>query len=253
MRRTLLPGVRGNIMIKNYFVSLIASVIIVVTSASAGTWKIDFENGNLDDWEIIKAEELRKVNPAWGDLGVILEEKAWSFENGILVGNNMGGADFIAIGDTSWKDYSVQTNIKVLEAIAVAQHGASIYLRFDDINHLYGAGIVPLFIPRVVVLAYPKRASPWITLLLPVKLNTWYRLKMVVKDTHFEVYLDDALIGAFDDDTVASGRVGLAIFKVHAQFDDVIIEGDEIPEGGPYAIEAKNKTATTWGKMKQAH
>lgn len=242
-----------------FLLVLVVSVILILaTSALAGTWKIDFEDGNLDEWEVIKADEWKKINPAWvvggvAGLGIQLEEEAWSVENGILVGNNMRGGDCIAIGDSSWKDYSIQANIKILEAIPSAQHGASITIRFADVNKSYFATIVPLLNPRVVIKARPKFAFPWMDVLCGVKLNTWYKLKMVAKNTHFEVYLDDALIKAFDDDTVASGRVALGIFKVHAHFDDVIIEGDEIPKGGPYVIKAKNKMAATWGKMKQAH
>lgn len=146
---------------------LVASVILILaTSALAGTWKIDFEDGNLDDWEVIKADEWKKINPAWvvggvAGMGIQLEEEAWSVENGIFVGNNMGGGDCIAIGDSSWTDYSVQANIKVLEAIPSAQHGASITIRFADVNKSYFATIVPLLNPRVVIKARPKFAFPW--------------------------------------------------------------------------------------------
>lgn len=246
-------------MIKNYLFVLIASVILMLaTPALAGTWKIDFEDGNLDDWEVIKAEEIKKMNPGWiiVGLGVSLEEKAWSVENGILVGKNMGGFDGIAIGDASWTDYSVQANIKILEATPVLQHGASIFLRFADINRFYGATIDPPPLDtQVVALRHPKIVDnlfAFLGVFWGIKLNTWYKLKLVAKGAHFDVYLDDVLVTAFDDDTVASGRAGLFIIKAHAHFDDVIITGDEIPDGGPSAIEPKSKLVTTWGKMKQA-
>jgi len=245
-------------MIKNYLFVLVASVILMLaTSALAGTWKIDFEDGNLDDWEVMKAEEIKNTNPAWFfgcGFGVSLEEKAWSVENGILVAKNMGGYDAITIGDTSWTDYSVQANIKVLEEnISCGPCGANIVLRFSGVNRFYTAGIAPPpAVSKVICLQHPKLDKPFRGVPWGLKLNTWYKLKLVAKGAHFDVYLDDALVTAFDDDTVASGRARLLFGKARVHFDDVIITGDEIPDGGPSALEPKSKLVTTWGKMKQA-
>jgi len=134
--------------------------------------------------------------------------------------------------------------------------GPIICLRFVDVNHSYWAGIDPPPLDtQVVTLRYPKIVDnlfAFLGVFWGIKLNTWYKLKLVAKGAHFDVYLDNALVTAFDDDTVASGRAGLFICKAHAHFDDVIITGDEIPDRGPRAIEPKSKLVTTWGKMKQA-
>ena len=83
--------------------------------------------------------------------------------------------------------------------------------------------------------------------------DTWYELKIIAKGDHFELYIDGEPVGEFEDNSIPSGKVGLSVRNTHVHFDDVVITGPEIPDGGPGSISVRQKheLVTTWGTLKQ--
>jgi hypothetical protein len=95
-----------------------------------------------------------------------------------------------------------------------------------------------------------KNATLKLKTMIPfdVKMNLWYNFKMVLKKDHIEAYLDDKLIMQFDDQAESSGKVDLIVWGLETHFDNVVITGPSISDGGSsFDVTTQNKLATIWG------
>jgi hypothetical protein len=88
--------------------------------------------------------------------------------------------------------------------------------------------------------------------------DKWYELKIAVHGNHIEYYLDNQLLVEVDDDVFSSGTVCVWIANSHVHFDDVIISGDGIPNGGRWNaskhgefVRFLSNITTTWGQLKK--
>jgi hypothetical protein len=210
-----------------------------VSFTFAGTWRDDFEDGDLVGWEGL--------------------DPCWSVENGECSGEYFnapsGILELIVTGDAGWKDYTVMCKMRFV----VIGHFAGI--SFRDAGNRYG----------FVINTTKNTAYAWkffqgaltepseVPLPFTVSMDTWYELKIVVEGTHFEFYIDGELACQFDDNSIPSGKVGLCVRNAHAYFDDLIISGDDVEDGGHWDPEAhpesksvkpKGKLANTWGDIK---
>ena len=83
----------------------------------------------------------------------------------------------------------------------------------------------------------------------------WYTLKAIAQGSSTEFYLDDEFVGKFGYAALRSGSVGLVVSNALAHFDDFVVTGPDIPDGGPngvsFSVEPKDKLATRWGSIKQ--
>jgi len=218
------------------FVSLTASSVL------AGTWRDDFENGNASDasWE-------------WFDL--------WELEDGEYSLNYFNVPQDIIwctlMGDAIWKDYTVRCKMRY---ISEPSGLAGIMFRHTD-NARYGFGINA----DDNTAGGWKALDPVVTRLLndPLRFtlskDIWYELKVIAEGDHCEFYIDEKLASEFKDNSIPSGKVGFYVRNVHAHFDDFIVSGDDVKDGGNWdpakhqgekAVEPKNKLATAWGKIK---
>jgi hypothetical protein len=89
--------------------------------------------------------------------------------------------------------------------------------------------------------------------------DIWYQLKVIAKGDNFKLYIDEKTVGEFTDNSIPSGEVGLPVSNTHVHFDDIIITGDDVEDGGSWdpakhpeekAVEPKSKLATAWAKIK---
>jgi hypothetical protein len=208
----------------------------------AGTWRDDFEDGNLDGWE---------------DL-----DPCWTVEDGECSGDFFNAPPniigLILIGDTGWKDYTVKCKMKFVGIDKKApQSGAGISLRDSGMAwRRYGF----LIDPNIDTAVGSKAVKPAVTIPSKIPLpftvskNTWYELKIIVEGEHFEFYINGEPAGEFEDNSIPSGKVGLKVSNAHAHFDDLIISGDDVEDGGSWkAVEPKGKLAISWGKLKTGH
>ena len=83
------------------------------------------------------------------------------------------------------------------------------------------------------------------------EVDTWYRLKMEVEGDQITAFVDDAKVFALRDGLFASGPACIAVNGVRATFDDFMVTGPDVPDGGPgYLVESSGKLATTWAHLK---
>ena len=223
----------------------LAFVFILALPSLAGTWRDDFEDGNLDGWEGVN--------------------HAWTVEDGECSGEFFANPkiEMIRIGDARWKDYTVKCKMKFVGIDKKPpQTGAGIFFRDsgDLGDSCYGFLINPNSDTAVgweVVAVLSEIPLPF-----TFSKDTWYELKIIVEGEHFEFYIDGKPAGEFEDNSNPSGKVGLCVKNVHAHFDDLIISGDDVEDGGSWdaakhpeekAVEPKGKLATSWGKLKTGY
>ena len=150
----------------------------------------------------------------------------------------------------SWKDYTVECKMKFV----AMGHFAGISFRDNVAGNRYG----------FVIKANDNAAWGWkvfqgaittaseIPLPFTLSKDTWYELKIVVEGDHFEFYIDGKLACEFDDNSIPSGKACLVVRNVHAHFDDIVITGPDIPDGGPgFVVTSQSKLATIWGSIKR--
>jgi hypothetical protein len=223
----------------------LAFVFLLAVPSLAGTWRDDFEDGNLDGWEG-------------------LPDPCWTVEDGECSGEFFADPTFTAIriGDAGWKDYTVKCKMKFVGIDKKPPRtGAGISFRNSGMDWArYGFLINPNSDTAVgweVVTVHSEIPLPF-----TLSKDTWYELKIIVEGEHFEFYIDGKPAGEFEDNSRPSGKVGLFVRNVHAHFDDLIISGDDVEDGGSWdaakhpeekAVEPKGKLATSWGKLKTGY
>jgi hypothetical protein len=224
--------------------TIFAGLIIycmVISPAFAGTWRDDFEDGDLVGWE--------GVNTSWNAEDGECSGEFFNAPSGIL--------ELIVTGDAGWEDYTVMCKMKFV----VIGHFAGVSFRDNFGNSRYG-----FVINTQKNTAYAWKLSQG-TVTTPSEIplpftpskDTWYELKIIVEGTHFEFHIDGELVCEFDDNSIPSGKVGLCVRNAHAHFDDISISGDDVEDGGHWDPEAhpesksvkpKGKLANMWGDIK---
>ena len=224
----------------------LAFAFMLALPSLAGTWRDDFEDGNLDGW--------KGLDPCW-----TVEDGECSGEFFNAPPNMM---EIIQIGDTGWKDYTVKCRMKFAGA-----PGGFAGINYRDTGMMwgrYGFGID----------ADENTAEGWkafqgavtfpskIPLPFALSKDTWYELNIIVEGDYFEFYINGKPAGEFEDNSIPSGKVGLGVRNAHVHFDDLIISGDDVEDGGSWdaakhpeekAVEPKGKLATSWGKLKTGY
>ena len=233
------------------FLALIclAFVFLLALPGSAGTWSDGFEDGNLD---------------GWGMIDPIPREK-WGVEDGECSGQYTPAApgtysplELKVENAASWKDYTITLKAKLVESFGRAgggfcTFGITFRMPPGRIMATYQAFIDPE--SNEVDFYEGARKISVVPLPFDILEDTWYELKVIAEGEHFEFYINDELMGSFDDDSYPSGGIELGVSNTHVHFDDVVITGPEIPDGGPggvrMSVHQENTLITTWGTLKQ--
>jgi hypothetical protein len=220
------------------------ALFLLVTSTWAGTFTDNFDDGNLDGWDVGNVAGRRSN---------------WKVENGELVLQAIDGPIGAGLGELTWKDYTVSVKFKIT---AHQPHG-----RFTE-----GAGISIRSVPPLnsYVFTVGTGGAVGNTKLLNAfyvkdsdvpkhyefspfdwKLNTWYDLKVIAEGDQFKIYVDDKLVHDYVDAALPAGRVALTVsfMGTTAHFDDFSVTGDDILDTVA-AVDPKAKLVTTWATIK---
>jgi len=227
-------------------ITLIGLIIccIAVLPAFAGTWRDDFEDGDLAGWEI-------------GGGGANWEN--WKVENGELLLSNQGSLTVFSTGGAGWSDYTVQADVMIVKVLTPQLAGPAIMARYqkpESYEHYFFGFRWENGVWRLG-LGYMHNDAAWRNHdyakleQFPVEEGRWYNLRMTLAKDHIEAYLDNELIAEWDNKLVDSGKVGLRGTDIEARFDNVVITGDEIPDVVPSGVELVGKLATMWGSTKR--
>lgn len=235
------PIVTSIISISMLSLSISISILSFPLLASAGTWRDDFEDGDLKGWEVFNFER---------------GAEKWSVTKGEAVGEifQIGFMSLLLTGQDGWKDYSVQCRVRFVKTREQVKQDSSVGFTLhdqgdSDNRYLFFIGldqtgsIIKVFQGAWQIISFP----------LEVKEDAWYSLKASVGENKLVFTVDNLEISARDPNMIPSGKAGLVVSNAVAHFDDVEISGETIPNGGPAlpkAVEAKGKLSTTWGNLK---
>jgi len=231
--------------------SLIVAVsCIMVSPASAGTWSDGFEDGKHEDWQITSQVGPTTVKEEEGVLSMEVHSEFISYLH--------------VIDSDWWQDYTLTVRVKIMKTFGKYVDGG-IEIRYTDSNNYY------FFVADDWTQVYPgvppecegAFVFPWINeqvqkgqaKVFTPELDHWYTLKAIAQGDHTEFYINGDLVGEFDYGEIKSGSVGLVVSNALVHFDDFVVTGPDIPDGGPggasISVRRKDELVTTWGTLKQ--
>lgn len=169
---------------------ILAVLVLLLVSASDEVVK-NFNSLNADKWEVISGE--------------------WKEQDNVLKGSSGSGDGFIFIKDKTYKNFTLECNIKV------ENREGSIAFRVVDKNNMY----ILVFNPKVskdaqgsvlLIRRIKGKETYFAGAELYVKSNCWIKLKLIVEGKTIRVYANDKFILSVDDENLSEGKVGLRVF-----------------------------------------
>jgi len=218
--------------------------MVVTTSSWGGTLQDNFEDGDFEGWTQIV---------------VGLQPPAtWNIINGELhVERPSGWSSLLIVGNTTWKDYEIEYDVKPLEKLG--QGDIDVVARVIDGNRML-ACIIGDFLGGAEATGFrwaggienPK-SKPWPLL----KLGKWHHLKLKTERKHLIFWIDDQKVLEYSDNTLTEGGVGFGLSNYTARFDNIVVRGEDVPDTGPsginspFSVQRRDKLVTTWGEIKR--
>jgi len=218
------------------FAILIGILLCVIARATlAGTFRDNFDDGDLIGWETNIATGISVVN---GEL---------RFKNPDLL--------IAKLGDSSWKEYSLEARVKITEfvnggwfSVRILQGGTGDPSGYYELRLIQGWTVASLYVNDLCLESFRMPAD--------LKENVWHSVKISPSNGRISFYLDDSPIAQLAD-VGLSGYADMCITKgIHVYVDDVAISGPNIPDTGPsginsFAVGARSRYAITWGEIKR--
>jgi hypothetical protein len=215
--------------------------LLISSFAVAGTFKDDFEDGNWAGWKTTMGGIW---NENVGERAVI--------KNGILRMDAMNMATNevdLYIIDDKWKDYKLSVDMKIVQVEAGTWPGGAITARWEqfggyDDYALFGA-VVNGWNARSNTTRNGVFDTVW-NQKLPIispRIGEWHRAEIQAIGNDISFYIDNNLQLEQKDDKHPTGGVVLVAYDAVVEFDNVIIEGPDIPDTGlsGFAVESKGK------------
>ncbi|MEK7395713.1 MAG: hypothetical protein AAB116_02140 [Candidatus Poribacteria bacterium] len=212
---------------------LVLCVFMVALPAFAGTFKDNFDDGNLDGW-------VKSGNGSWE----VLDGRC---KISLFPG---GPCSLMMIGEPDWKDYTVEIEMQSNQAFDYI----GFRVRVQDFDNGY---------PWVVCVTdntvrWYTQINNNFTVITSDKtqgdlIREKHTLKAVIKGNEFEGYYDGKLIRVAIFDHFKTGKVTIGICgsgPSSAFFDNVIITGDKVPDNSK-SVESKGKLAAIWGEIRR--
>jgi hypothetical protein len=224
---------------------------------------LDFEDGSLDDWEVIADVDLGDAGPATWEIRdslLGLDGKA------LFQGSNIWGsaADSCLMGTFIIYRAEEFANFQIDVDVAAADNdGMGLVWAYTATDSHYRAIMINDRWPDVSVdgvegpfMKIAKRisdADPWYELLAVEKDNyvayaEGQRLHwtLEVEDGAFTLTREDGLSVSAEDNSYATGYVGIQLYAQQAEFDNFTIA----PRGAS-AVSPDQKMASVWGAIKR--
>lgn len=150
----------------------------------------------------------------------------WDVLNGIAQGS--GPSHFALIKNNNWQDYmfEVKTRIKGSDDPSVDWLKSYIFFRLQDEKNFYRFGIHG---DAGVIDLYKCVDGKWILLaksLFEPELEKWYALRIEAKGTKFAGYINGEKIIEANDNTFASGGIGIGVLEdgMRCEYKDIVVK-----------------------------
>ena len=247
-----------------FYKSVILTLLVLSFSyqSLAGTWADDFSNKDTTNWEIYNLA-------AWQhDLDVDIAK--WNVVDGEVRGSILAlfMESMFLTGELNWKYYSVSCKAKFVgNEKKTASLGLILHARIEE-NKRY-MFLINYFDQKASIVAtagkLQEEGDPFIGWTKKVydfklKFDTWYLLSAsVLSNDKLEFKIrnlsDRENNGEFSIEVLkpirSGGLTGFYVANAAAVFDDIRIQGENIPNGGTYPVKPQSKLATTWSRIKK--
>jgi hypothetical protein len=214
------------------------ALLLLTTSVWAGTLRDDFDDGDMDEWDLSEAGPI------------------WKVKDGELVITPRSFPPLFCIGEATWENYTVRVKAKIVKNQANPGwiEGPQVLVRREALMRAYAFGFGNRGGGKI---AYAFYGAGGLTVRRVVsdpfewELDTWYDLKVTAEGGQFWFYVDNRLVIHYTDDTYPKGKVGLAASyqKTTVHFDDFSVTGDDVPDLD-LSVSPGAKLATTWAQVK---
>ena len=227
-------------------------LLLYVGASHAGTLRDDFSDGNSDGWRIAK---------------LLGQGTTWTVEDERLVAKSVGACAWwpnaLLIGGDTWRDYSIEVRIMVVEAFPIACQGAGVggLVHAADVGAIslsglscFGASRDP-FLNRTLCYTQPLEGDFQLDddRTFAVEPNRWYTMRIVAGAKDYRMFGDDVLICETERQVPDRGAAGLTVRNAEVHFDDVVITGPNVPDVGLLSVNSTDKAAATWAQIKRLH
>ncbi len=216
------------------------ALLLLTTSVWAGTLRDDFDDGDMDEWDLTRASGICEV------------------KDGELVITPRGSPVAFWIGETTWGNYTVRVRIRIAKHQTTASgwiEGLFIAVRqrLEGNAYLFGLGTRGLN-SKMAYAGYLQGDDllrNFVSEPFEWELGKWYDLKLTAEGEQFWFYVDNQLVIHYTDDTYPRGKVaiGSTYQETTAHFDDFSVTGDDVPDLN-LGVSPEAKLATTWGQVK---
>lgn len=145
----------------------------------------------------------------------------WSVVENQYFGASTAGraGSLTVIGEKNWTDYTISADIRPISEMV----NVGIIGRFQDAENFYMAQL-----RQGVAGIHMRITGRWIALdSVPHAMNkdTWYKVKLEMRDTRIRMYVDGALVASAKDATFSRGKIGLRSAEgAEAYFDNVTVK-----------------------------
>ena len=164
---------------------------------------------------------------------------------------------------SEWRDYTFEASVFLVERFFIGHHEMSLCVRtISQDLRCYGFALQfaggnyasdQLQINRILGGAF--NVTHFVRKDYEILDNVWYRLKGSAIGNRLNFYVNNELHLQLDleNPVLESGTVAMYVSGSHILIDDVVITGDDVPDGGSLPavnIKARGKLATTWAEIK---
>jgi len=205
------------------FFIILSSLLLLLSNpqkifASQILFQDDFNDGNADSWE----EQL-------GPGG------SWAVQSNEYVGQVGYNTDdlptYSLVGDESWTDYTFEVRMK-----GITGHDKKLRFRYKNSNEYYELNLRSD--PGNDLAVAKHGANGWLQFVtdIPNYINTWYDIKVELKDNNIKIYVNEALKYDFtdNDDPILNGKIGLEVWPgIGASFTKNAFDDIKVTETPP--------------------
>ena len=232
--------VMRNLIYRLVWSGLVTASIICPLDGRTGVFRDDFEDDNLDGWQI----EFWQQAGLWEIVVGTVESKRKSPES-----------TYLTTGKENWKDYTISCDMILKENFGqntvgfIARHKSPLSRHHIEIWSGDWAGFPAISTQRLPGDARTDKPFPLL------KLNQWHQMKLNVKGKTFTFYINNQKVLIHEDEMVKEGKIGLSVAGYTVRFDNIEISGPQVPDFTPPTWKARpvnqqNKLAVTWAQIK---
>ena len=218
-------------------------ILMIALPALAGTFRDDFDDGNIDGWDI---------QTQGGQIEVVDGEV-------VIIDADPGLASLMFFNDSQYvRDFELSVDGLFVRKLSNKTWDYMVVMsRAGDLGSAWVSFQAEGNIPLVILTAPPaldafgRRDVPF-----PLEFGKWYHIQLEVRGSVLSLTVDDEFVSEIDWSAQPmlskEGAVAIGAGGAEVHFDNFSITGSGIPDTVPSgsAVDSIDKLTTTWGQMR---